>query len=171
MLRTKLLLFRANSIARKNRASRTTLKYQHARQIGIIFSIEDQTKNDIIQRFAKQLETDGKQVSVLSYLPKKRDNHEFSFKFFTKNDLSFWGHFTSNDVLSFAEKTFDYLLYIDHEPNPVFEGVLAMSKAKCRIGRFQENRDHFFEMMITTQNGKDTKGLIDEIYRYIKILG
>ena len=171
MLRTKILLFRANAMAKKNKAARSTLKYQNAKRIGIIFSIEDKPKDEIIKGFTQQLETDGKQVSVLSYLPKKRENHEFSFNFFTKNDLSFWGYFTSPEVLSFAKENFDYLLYIDHEPNPIFEGVLAMSHAKCRIGKFQENRDRFFEMMITTQNGKDIKGLIDEMYRYIKVLG
>ncbi len=171
MLRTKLLLFRAKALANGNKTPRTTQRYGEAKHFGIIFSIEDKPKSDIISRFAQQLKSDGKQVSVLSYLPRKKENPDYVFDFFTKSDISLWGHFTSEEVLSFAEQRFDYLLYIDHVPNPVFENFLAISKAKCRVGKFRENHDRFFEMMITTHKEGNTKELIDEMYRYIKVLG
>ena len=46
--------------------------------------------------------------------------------------------------------------------------LLATSKARCRIGRFSESENPFFEMMIE-QNGT-TKGLIDTMYKYTKQL-
>ncbi len=168
MVNKTLLSYKTKSFVKKNTAQRSSMAYNSAETIGIVFSIDDEQKHDSIKRFIHLLENDGKKVEVLAYLPKKKDNHEFLFDFFTVKDLNFWGSFTSQKVEQFAAKTFDYLFYIDIDSNAFIRNILAMSKAKCRVGKFNQENEPFCEMMIQTAN--DINSLVDEMYKYTKIL-
>jgi hypothetical protein len=114
------------------------------------------------------LESDGKKVQVLEFLPEKKLNHEFKFDFFSVKDISFWGDLTSALALKFADTPFDYLFYIDKQSNPLVLHLLARSKAHCRVGKFNEADSPYFEMMIE-QNGT-TEGLIESMYIYTSLL-
>lgn len=159
---------RTQTALKKNNSLRASLPYRQAQNIGIMFSVEDKQKHLDVKEFIQHLEQDGKKVQVLEYLPLKKENFEFKFDFFTINDLSFWGKIHSETAIKFSETPFDYLFYIDKDPNPMALYLLAISKARCRIGRFSESENPFFEMMIE-QNGT-TKGLIDTMYKYTKQL-
>ena len=168
MFKMNFLRMRTRTALKKNTSIRASLPYKQAKNIGIMFSVEDKQKHLDIKEFIHHLESDGKVVQVLEYLPLKKENYEFKFDFFTLNDLSFWGQINSEQAVKFSETPFDYLFYIDKEPHPMALYLLASSKARCRVGRFIEAEQPFFEMMIE-QNGT-TKGLIDTMYKYTKQL-
>ena len=107
-------------------------------------------------------------MKVLEFLPKKKDNYEFLFDFFTIEDLNFWGKINNDQARKFAETPFDYLFYVDQEPNPLVLNLLAQSRAHCRVGRHNEGMEPFFEMMIAGQG--TARGLIDNMYKYTKQL-
>ncbi len=90
-----------------------------------MFSVEDKQKHLDVKEFIHHLEEDGKKVQVLEYLPLKKENYEFKFDFFTINDVNFWGRINSDWHLKFSETPFDYLFYIDKEPNPLALYLLA----------------------------------------------
>jgi len=162
------LQMRTSSALKKNSVRRASVPYKRAQSVGIIFSVEDKQKHDAIKEFIRHLEQDGKKVQVLEFLPRKKDNYEFLFDFFSDKDLSFWGKITSAQAVKFSETPFDYLYYIDHELNPLVLHLLAVSKAHCRIGSFAEPDSAFFEMMI--EHKGPVKGLIDSMYKYTKQL-
>ena len=76
-----------------------------------------------------------------------------------------YNHVVSVDHFNFA---FDYLFYIDNEPNPLIINLLAKSKAKCRVGRYADDIEPYFELMIESKDG--VKGLIDSMYKYTTLL-
>ncbi len=168
MFKMNLLRMRTHRALKRNSSLRINLPYKQAQNIGIMFSVEDKQKHLDIKEFIHHLEQDGKRVQVLEYLPLKKENYEFKFDFFTIKDLSFWGKIDSEQASKFSETAFDYLFYIDCELNPLALYLLATSKARCRVGRFTENENPFFEMMIE-QDGP-TKGLIETMYKYTKQL-
>jgi hypothetical protein len=163
-MKLKLLKYKTNSYLKHNTALRASLPYKQAASIGVIFTVEDKAKHDEVKDFVKKLEHDGKQVKVLSYLPKNKDNYEFMYDFFTEKDVTFWGNISSESVNRFVEMPFDFLFYIDVNANPLILNILARSKAKCRVGKFWENGKRYFEFMIEVKNG--TRTLIDGIYSY-----
>lgn len=163
-MKMKLLRYRTRSIAASNATLRKSLPYKQAILIGIIFTVEDRQKHDDVKEFVKKLEHDGKQVRVMSFLPKQKDNYEFLFDFFTEKDVSFWGNITSESATRFSESPFDFLFYLDGEPNPHLLNILARSKAKCRVGKFSEQTLPYLELMIEAKEG--TRSLIDGLYRY-----
>jgi len=147
----------------KNKSVRESTPYTNAKTIGIIFTIEDRLKHDLIKDLIHKLEHDGKKVQVMTFLPNKKENYDFLFDFFTMKEVSFWGSIESHNAIKFADTSFDYLLCLDQNPVPMVSYLVARSKAKCRIGRFNEENKSFFEFMIDVPN---TKGLLDGIYKY-----
>lgn len=168
MFKLSFLKLRTASALKNNKSLRASIPYLQAKQIGVIFSVEDKQKHDDIKELIKNLEQDGKKVQVLEFLPKKKENYEFLFDFFTIQDLSFWGTINSTAAGKFSDAPFDYLFYVDKESNPLVLNLLARSKARCRIGKFNEHESPYYEMMIE-QNGT-IRGLIDSMYKYTKQL-
>ena len=148
MIKLNLLKFRTNLLIKNQKTERATVPYKDARQVGVIFSVEDKAKHETVKQLIKKFEQDGKQVKVLEFLPEKKDNYEFKFDFFTENDLSFWGKITSADAMRFAGTPFDFVFYLDTVPNPLILHLLAASKAKCRVGRSWSEGRPFFELMV-----------------------
>ena len=167
-MKLRLLKYKTRAQAKSNKALRTSLPYKQALSIGVIFTVEDRQKHDDIKEFVRKLEHDGKQVKVMSFLPKHKDNYEFLFDFFTDKDISFWGNITSDSANRFSEMPFDFLFYLDTAPNPLILNVIARSKARCRVGKFWEASHNYFEFMIEIKNG--TRALIDGLYRYVSRL-
>lgn len=163
-MKLNFLNIRTKNQLKKNKSLRSSIPYKQALTVGVLFTVEDKKKHDDIKEFIHKLEQDGKKVEVLEYLPVKKDNYEFMFDFFTIKDISFWGKIESEKTLKFSDTPFDYLFCMDTERNPMVLYLLARSKAKCRVGRFQDQEKSFFELMIDSNGG--TKNLIDGIYKY-----
>ena len=168
MFKNRLLQLRTRAAVKSNQSLRASIPYKQALNVGLLFSVEDRKKHDAIKDFIKQLQQDGKKVTVLEYLPSKKDNYEFLFDFFTIHDLSFWGKINSPGTDQFIETSFDYLFCIDMDANPLIQNVLARSKAKCRIGKFSTGDQAYFELMIE-QNGS-VNNLIENMYKYARQL-
>jgi hypothetical protein len=168
MFKLSFLKMRTESALKKNRVPRASVGYKHAQSIGIIFSVEDRQKHDLIKDMVKHFEQDGKKVQVLEFLPKKKENYEFLFDFFTIENLSFWGKIDSEHASKFSNTPFDYLFYVDSQSNPLVLNLLAQSKAHCRVGQYHEEESPFFEMMIEAKNG--LRSLVDNMYKYTKQL-
>ncbi len=167
-MKLTFLRWRTQSALRKNKSLRTSTPYKKSNLVGIIFSVEDRQKHDDVKEFIRHLEQDGKQVKVLEFLPKKKDNYEFLFDFYTVQDLNIWGKIKNDQAEKFSKTPFDYLFYIDQEPNPLVLNLLARSRAHCRVGRHVDGNEPFFELMIAG-NGTP-KGLMDNMYKYTKQL-
>ena len=160
------LKWRTLAALRKNKSLRTSTPYRKSNSIGIIFTVEDKQKHDEIKEFVRRFEQDGKNVKVLEFLPKKKDNFEFLFDFFTINDLNLWGQITSEQALKFSQTNFDYLFYIDNDHNPLILNILAQSKALCRVGRHHESSEPYFEFMIGSEG--TISGLITNMLKYTR---
>jgi hypothetical protein len=167
-VKLNFLNMRTRSALKKNKAVRATIPYESAQRIGVLFTVEDQQKHMLIKDFINKLTHDGKQVQVLEFLPKKKENPEFMFDFFSIEDLNFWGKLNNEQVDKFTKINFDYLFNVDTKSNPLIQNLLANSKAHCRVGRFDESATAFYELMIET-NGS-VQGLIDNMYTYSKKL-
>ncbi|MBK5279757.1 MAG: hypothetical protein JJE09_12940 [Bacteroidia bacterium] len=160
--------WRTDLALKKNKSLRASLPYKQAKNIGIIFTVEDKQKHLDIKDLIHHFESDGKLVKVLEFLPKKKENYEFLFDFFSIDDLSFWGSINSSTAEKFSDTAFDYLLCVDNQSNPLLLNLLARCKARCRVGKFSENETAFFELMIESKG--TTRGLIDHMYKYTKQL-
>ena len=162
----KLLALRTKLFVKKNNFERITTSFSEAKKIGIVFCVEDKVKHASIDHFVHKLQKEGKTVKALCYLPKGKENYEFRFDFFARADLSFWGNFTSPLIEEFLQEDYDYLFSIDHKSHFLVDNIIARSKAKCRIGLYQEEHNQWLEMMVRVQEFKNIDKAIDQMYHY-----
>jgi len=163
-MKLNLLKFRTDLLL-KNKLHRENVSYEASKSMGVLFTVEDKAKHETVKDFIKKFEADGKQVKVIEFLPSDKQNYEFKFDFFTENELSFWGKITSSDAMKFVEIPFDFLFYLDTDPNPMLLHLLAKSKAKCRVGRVWDKSESYFEFMV--ESPPTIRSLVDTIHRYI----
>lgn len=157
------LKMKTRSFLKKNKTLRVNLPYKQSFNVGIVFTVENKGKHEQVKELIKKLESDGKKVKVLSFLPKQKENYDFKFDYFTEKEITFWGNIHSPLVTQFADTSFDFLFCFDTTPNPLLLHVLAKSRAACRIGCFWEGYQSFFELMFEC---KDLDGLSKNMYRY-----
>lgn len=167
-MRLKFLDMRTKGALKKSNAVRATIPYSAANKIGILFTVEDKLKHQQVKDFITRLQHDGKQVQVLEFLPKKKENPEFMFDFFTIENLNFWGKIVSESAEKFSQQHFDYLFIIDTQTNPLINHLLATCHAHCRVGRYDEKSASFMDFMIETNGSVQT--LIENMYDYTKKL-
>jgi hypothetical protein len=159
---------RTRAALKKNKCLRATAPYREAASFGILFTAETAEKNRDVTEIIRQLQQDGKHTQTLGFLPRKKDNPDFPFDFFSVQDVSVWGEIKSPKALEFADRPFDYLFCLDYQPNPFLLYLLARSRAHCRVGKHIPNAEAYFEMMIE-HNGTQ-KGLLDNMLKYTQRL-
>lgn len=164
----KLLPWKTKILAKKNLSARDTVDFRESKYIGILYSVEDRHKHDLITDLVETLEEEDKVVDVMTFLGKDRENFDFKYDFFTIKDLSWSGKISATQVIDFSNKKFDYLLYLDVEPSLLLESVLAMSRSKCRVGPYSDPpHSDFYELMIRIENKTDIDSFIDQVFFYI----
>ena len=168
MFKKRFLSLRTKTLLRKNSSLRESKSFKKASHVGIIFEIEGLEKHRAVKQFIKDLESEGKQVEVLTYLGKGKDNHEFLFDFVSQGDVSFWGNITNERALSFANKEFDYLFNFDNTRNQVIENILARSKARCRVGCYMEENQEFFEFMVQPESAGTEGSIVGDLSGYVR---
>lgn len=169
MIGNNLLIYRTKKLALKKSRRNCSISYSDAEKVGIIFTVDDLEKHELVKSFIRKLKKDEKEIEVLCYLPKGKENYEFIFNYFTEKDVTFFGKFNNKDVIRFAARSFDFLFCLDCNPNNMVESVLALSKSNCRIGSYHPDKDRFYELMIQPKD-RSTESLINDIYRYTKLL-
>jgi hypothetical protein len=167
-MKLTFLRYHTNSQVKKNKTHRESITFARAQSVGILFSVEDRAKHDVVKELIKKLEGEGKKVTVLAFLPEKKENFEFLFNYFTAKDVSFWGNLQSTDALNFANTAFDFLYCLDEAPNLMVLNILARCKAKCRIGKYAEGNEVYFELMIESKGG--IKSLAESALKYSREL-
>lgn len=166
MFVSKFLSIRVKSWLRRNKTQRSTTAYTSAKRIGVIFCIDKSDITTPIEDFVHKLQNDNKEVDILAYFPHKREDYNHRYDCFTPQNISFWGNFNASEITKFIDQPFDYLYHIDKKPSTIIDGILAQSKAKCRIGVYEQDHAGYYELMVNA-NGNDH---IQEMYNYTSIL-
>ena len=153
---------RVKSWLKSNKAQRSTIAYQDAESIGVLFCIQDEALLPSIDSFIHKLQNDNKKVTVLAYFPNKIEQYNHKYDCFTPQNISFWGSFNNDLITNFVNQSFDYLFHVDDNSSTVIHGILAQSNAKCRIGKYKKASDEYYEFMINTKQ----KDYLQEMYNY-----
>jgi len=132
----------------KNMLFRKNISFGMAKKIGVLFTIEDVGKHNAAKKFINELKSENKEIEILAFLPKGRDNHEFLYNFFTKKDYSYFGKLNNDHALEFINTPFDLLFCLDFSANIFIQNILALSKAKCRVGNYSVTHQSQLELLV-----------------------
>lgn len=144
--------------------------FEKAKRIGILFTVEDKEKHETIKELIKDLEKNNKKVTTLTFLPKGKENYDFLFDYFTAKEFDFSGKIKSAAAIDFITEPFDFLFYLDLQPNLYTKYILSASKAKCRAGIYHEELERSLEFMFKEKDQQsDLKDIINNLYYYITL--
>lgn len=162
-----LLPLRTRLALKLNNAIRVSESYLGCKKIGVLYTYESKKDLKLANALMDKLEREGKEVTVVAFIPELNKQEEYGFPHFGVNDMNVLGDWNKSEVVDFCKEPFDYLLHLDMNTNKVVENILARSKSKCRVGRFEEGKSEFYELMIDHKEAK-SQVFIDQIHHYIK---
>lgn len=163
-------LFIIKRLAIKKPQLRITIPFAQAKRIGIIVdNIDKNTK--VINQFVENLVQQGKTVEVLGYTnPKQVPKLNIKYNAFSKKDFSWVGACKQDVLKKFVKTDFDYLFSLNTSPFLPFDNILAQSKAKCRVGVFNDKRTEYFELMVQPTKKEDLNSVTEQMIRYTKLI-
>ncbi|MCB0504689.1 MAG: hypothetical protein KDC58_04220 [Cyclobacteriaceae bacterium] len=166
MILNQALSYKTKRYQKDNNGLRSSIPYNEAVHIGIVFSNDAPDKSVMAEQLAAHYRADNKQTKVVAYDRNVQVKH-LPFESFSNKDISFWGSFVNQSINHFSEISFDFLICLDNPPGKIIQNLIAKSKAKCRVGIGFGNgiNGELFELVIQTANDAN---LVDSIYTYTK---
>lgn len=126
---------------------KSSISLKAAHSVGILFDATELKDRDIVLAFAKKIKQEGKHVKLLAYLDDFAESDSYPFKIYSKKDLDWFLRPKGDEVGAFIQEAFDLLLYFNTQPTLHAEYIMALSKAKFKLGPASENT-HAYDLMI-----------------------
>ena len=157
----------------KSKREKKYLSFDSIKKIGIYIDLFDENHFNIVKEFVQQFTNTDKELIVLRYYPgKELPNKSLllqKFKFFTTNDINFWGIPNKPVVGYFISKSHDLMIDCGSKKNFVSKYIIGLSQAKLKAGYYSEGAE-FLDFMIKNGDKKDIKYLLDQLTFYLKEL-
>lgn len=140
---------------------------EKAANIGILFDATNSTCFDIIRKFVKELENARRNVEVFGYVDDKKliDHYLYrkGFEFINRSHLNWYKKPINDSVDKFIKTKFDVLFYLSLDEIYPLQYVLALSKAKLKVGKYSTTQQ-FLDVMISIEKEKEAmNGIRKEI--------
>ena len=138
-----------------------------AKTVGIVYNSTNPDNDIIITKFAEHLRKEGKTVDILGFVDDKKIDHKADVLIFNPNNLSWYRTPSDERVEKFADKNFDLLLAAFTEENFPLEYVARTSKAKWRLGIFDEKKTDYYDMMINMSGKNDLQHFLEQSTHFL----
>ena len=173
-LRKYTLPFGLKKAIRIHRTGGQSLHFEESKKVLLFFTSQGNQKIVLVKALQNKLEKDGKEVSCLYLVTKDEDKPDVHLDEgmlrITSIDFSYFGKIENKEVMEMLKVSYDFVLHLDMESNIHTDIIMASCTAKCRIGRYSENREPLYEMMVKVDDDKKINQLIEQIYHYTKVL-
>jgi len=170
-IKSLFLGFRKHRAIKENTAVRQNISFRQAKNIGIVFAIDNIKSPESFTKFVKSLHQEGRKLEIIGYA-KQGVAQNFTFKptIFSYKDISLWGEIKNDELNRFIATPFDYLFCLGNQPLSFFDYILAHSSAKCRICQYAANRQLVSEIIIKPTPNAPEKKLYERFLHYTQLL-
>lgn len=150
------------------------VSFKDAKKIGLLYDATDDSDYETVKQYVKTLRGDHKEVLALGFVDRKElSRNQFAqlgLDFFTKKNLKWNMIPDSLEVKNFIKEPFDILINLNEGNCFPLNYITAMSKASFRIGRYNKNHIHNFDMMIEAGNSTSLGNFIKEADVYLRVI-
>jgi hypothetical protein len=159
---------------RRRPEQKPSKSYREAKTILLFFISEGNQKIALIKGMQNRMEREGKKVRCLYLLMKDEDRPDVhldeGMARLEQIDFSLFGNILKPEVKQLLDDDFDFMIHFDMDRNIYSDLVMSKSNAKCRIGRYFDNHENQYDMMVKVSDDKKINFLLDQIYHYTKAL-
>lgn len=167
----KFFLKREISHSKRHRA---VVDYSRAKNIGILFVLDEEKDYSVIREYVKHLQDHQKHVKAIGFI-KNQGLHRnllqvLSFDFINEKDLNWYGMPHTEKSKNFIAKEFDVCIDLsDHKTLPLLY-LAAFSNAHYKVGIYDKQYLPVYDLMIETTAAMETRELIENIDKYLSVL-
>lgn len=159
---------------KKNVARRQSTGYSDAKSILLFFTSEGNQKIALAKGLQNKMEKEEKKVKCLYLLLRDEDKPDVhmddGMERLTPHDFTLFGDIQKKSVNDLLSEEFDFMIHADLEATIYTDLVMSKSKAKCRIGKYFDDHEDQYDMMVSIPETKKINFLLDQIYHYTKKL-
>ena len=163
-----------NQKLNKLKRQKKLVNLNEAKTIGIIYNVTDQEIFKKIKYLIKDLTTRNRQVMALGFINLKSIPNYCvapnSGYFFNRNDLNWYGIPKNDYITKFINKELDILIDLTMDDVFVLKYISGLSKSKLKVGRYSEEYQNYYDLMINADKIKSIDTYIEQILHYLLIL-
>lgn len=171
-IRSAISSYRLKREVVENSHGHTTVNFDAAKKIGILYDATEPQNFEIVREYVKEVRSRQKDVLALGYVDKKalpqNQYAQLGLDFFTRKNLNWQLFPESLEVSNFIKEPFDIVLNLSSNTVFPLRYIAAVSKAKFRVGRFDESSIPCYDMMIEANPETDLKQFIRQAEDYLR---
>jgi hypothetical protein len=144
-----------------------------AKTVGIVFPFNSKEDFELLKKYVLYLRELKKKVKAIGYYKTKEEpNIQYSkvdYDLFSKKSHNWYGKPTDHIVTNFIDEEFDIMIDVNPDNDAVITYIAAMSKAKFKVGRFEEN-DFIHDLMFESPKEKGLKYFLRQVDTYLAMI-
>ncbi|MFH1161359.1 MAG: hypothetical protein V1733_10495 [bacterium] len=145
-----------------------------AKSVGILYPLYVIPDYNEVAEFVSSLQHQHKEVKALGFVDNKNLIKRFlpklSYDFFSWNDLNWFYKPLNTKVKDFISQEFDLLIDLCLQDILAMKYIMGLSKAHCRVGRYNERNRTFLDLMIDPQPMISLREYIAQVRHYLTII-
>mgnify|MGYP006255504345 FL=1 len=153
---------------KKHHQKHEFVSFEMAKKIGILFDITEEEHIPIINKYVAKLERQQKKVKLLGFVDASAANENLMFPSFSRRETNLFFVPKGDAVQTFIEQPFDILICIFLSDSPSLEYISTFSKARFRVGKHLEAKEHCFDLMMNHENDS-VKDFLDKLHPYLNM--
>jgi len=148
--------------------------FEKIKTVGIVFDATNTEDYEIVKRYVVYLREHLKKVKVIGYFSTKEiptlTYSKLEYDFFSTKELNWMGTPNSVVIRNFINEEFDLLIDLNIHDHFPLKYIAALSKARFKVGKFDQNDIEIHDMMIDSDGTKTVKYFLRQIDTYITML-
>lgn len=153
---------------------KTLVNITQATSIGLVYKVEDEAMFNTVKLLIKEITTEKRQVMALGFV----DDYSipdfcvaaYSGYYFNKKALNWLYAPKSDYILTFINKEYDILIDLSTSGDYVLKYIVALSRAKLKVGRQRKGFEKYYDLMIRMKKKDSLKDFADQAIHYLTVL-
>lgn len=155
-------------LKKNTKVERFSVQFEKAKHIGILYDATESEHHHVVAAYRQNLLNDGKLVEMLAFIDDKEDHDQEFFKYFNRKNLSWTLEPKGAEIDQFINTPFDILLNLHIQPVQPLEYISILSKARLRVGKYRNNAESFYDLMIDIAENDSLNNFIGQVDYMIK---
>jgi len=162
-----------NKSIKKVKRDASFQNYTTAKNIGIIFNATHQDTYETARKYIKTISDKGLKIKALGFVDSKEvlDFYQKStyFDYFSRKNLNWYSKPNNPNTEEFINTKFDILIDLSIIEDFPIQYIVALSKAKFKVGCVKEN-ENFYDFMLQLNEKKQLSFFIEQLDYYFNMI-
>lgn len=148
--------------------------FESAKTVGILFDATNSEDYELVKRYVVYLREHRKKVKVIGYFSTKDipalTYSKLEYDFFSAKEVNWLGKPSSVVINNFIQEEWDLMIDLNVHDHFPLRYIASMSKAKFKVGKYKEEDESIYDMMIDSDGTKTLKYFLRQVDIYIAMM-